>query len=138
MIFGIAFGYAGIIIPITILRDGNPQKVPLLFFLPFALVGIGALFIVIRQIYRAVIIATKAKTITGVVQGYRPNNARYNGVPGSVAKIAISTKNGPRILLYDLGSPARPFAVGRNVDVKVYKNYYKVDARKGDDVWKNV
>ena len=76
------------------------------------------------------------KTVTGIVRGYRNDNVLYNGVPGAVAEIIVSAKDGKRLLLYQLGSPAKILKVGSVVPVKIHKNIFKVlKNRDTDDVY---
>ena len=136
LIFAVMFSFAGIGMPIFLYTQGE-RDVPYFFFIPFALVGLGATGIVLYGIYKAIVISLFSKEITGTVQGYRNDNVLYNGMPGQTAEILISTYDGQKLLLYQIGGPSRPFQVGKKVRIKVYKDYFKVIKEK-DTVWKNI
>ena len=137
LIFAVGFGYFGLVMPIFIYFNGGNSEVPYLFFIPFALVGIGATVVFLYNIYKAIVVALFSKEIDGVVKGYRNDNVLYNGMPGQIAEIEVSTYDGKKLLLYQVGGPSRPFTVGKSVKVKVFKDYFKAIEEK-EQIWKNI
>ena len=136
MFFAFGFGFVGIIIPIF-LKIQNEPDVPYMMFIPFAIIGIVATLIVIYGFHKAFAVALFGREIGGVVKGYRMDTMMYNGMPGAVAEILVTTNSGKKLLLYQIGGPAKPFAVGSTVRVKVYKDYYKVIQEK-NKIWDEI
>ena len=125
-IFAIMFGFFGFIFPLIFNSFGEGDNFVKIICIPFALIGLGALFIILKTVYYNIVVSTKGEAIEGTVYGYMDDNITYNGVPGQKMKILIRTMSGNKFLLYSLHSPDRPYPVNDRIKLKVYKDMCKI------------
>ena len=132
MIFAVSFGFAGLIMPILFLSVGGDvfPKIMILFFLPFALIGIVALIIAIKPVIRFITIKTKGKEIYATVYGYMDDNILLNGRPAQIVKLLIDTNDGKKFILYQLGDTKQPFKINSQIKLKVYKDIFLIENKK--------
>ena len=134
MIFAVAFGFAGIVMPYLIYTDqfSGPQLSPIgfLIFFPFAAVGVGAAIIAVTPIIRRILVHMHGQWIDGEVIGYAPDNLTINGEAAQVCKIKIDTDDGPKYILYQLGDVHQPFKPSTIVKLKVYKDMFVLKKEK--------
>ncbi len=129
MIFAGAFGVPGfIMLMIYILAFRN--YIILLLGIPFLLVGIAASFFVIRTILRYVKVKTRGKIIQGTVYGYIDDNFTINSQPAQIIKLLVQTADGPRFILYQLGTTLRPYGIHAKIDILVYQNLFMIYKKK--------
>ena len=125
-IFSVMFGVFGLM-PLWFDELAmNGDRPPRIFFLPFAVVGIGATVIVIYSLYKYILVSLKGKEITGVVYGYMDDVVNYNHRPGQVCKILVDTLKGKRFIYYSLQGTNKPYPINEKIRLKVYKNYFRI------------
>lgn len=132
LIFAFAFGFAGFIMPILFFTVGGDvfPKTMILFFLPFAVIGIGAFIIGIKPVIRYVSLKTRGKDIDATVYGYMDDNMFINGNPAQIVKLLVQTNDGPKFILYQLGDIKQPFKINSNIKLKVYKDIFLIENKK--------
>ena len=136
-IFAVSFGWFGFYMPVFFYKVGEIEETwTLLFFIPFATVGIAATYIVLSRIWRYITVVLFGKEIEGVVYGFQDDNVLLNGNPAQVAKILLHTPNGPRFIMYQLGNTSRPFKANDRLMIKVYKDRFKIIDTHKYDAWK--
>lgn len=104
----------------------NADRPPRIFFLPFAVVGIGATVIVVYSLFKYILVSLKGKEINGVVYGYMDDVVNYNHRPGQVCKILVDTLKGKRFIYYSLQGTNKPYPINEKVRLKVYKSYFRI------------
>ena len=132
LIFAFAFGFAGLIMPILFFTIGGDvfPKTMILFFLPFAVIGIGAFIIGIKPVIMYVSLKTRGKDIDATVYGYMDDNMFINGNPAQIVKLLVQTNDGPKFILYQLGDIKQPFKINSNIKLKVYKDIFLIENKK--------
>ncbi len=136
-IFAVSFGWFGFFMPIFFYKIGELEDGwVLLFFIPFAAVGISSTYIVIKRVWDYVSVSLRGKEITGTVYGYMDDDVAYNGVPGQVCKILVQTNSGPRFIMYQLGATSKPHKINSTLTLKVYKDRFKIIDTHKYDAWK--
>lgn len=132
MIFAASFGFAGFIMPILFFSMGGDEfpKSMILFFLPFALIGIVAFIIAIKPVIRSITIKTKGKEIYATVYGYMDDNILLNGRPTQIVKLLVDTNDGKKFILYQLGDTKKPFKINSRINLKVYKDIFFIENKK--------
>lgn len=132
LIFAFAFGFAGLIMPILFFTIGGDvfPKTMILFFLPFAVIGIGAFIIGIKPVIRYVSLKTRGKDIDATVYGYMDDNMFINGNPAQIVKLLVQTNDGPKFILYQLGDIKQPFKINSSIKLKVYKDIFLIENKK--------
>ena len=125
-IFSVMFSIFGFIPLWYDERAMNGDRLPHLFYVPFALVGIGATIVVVYSLYKYILVSLKGKEITGVVYGYMDDVVNYNHRPGQVCKILVDTLKGKRFIYYSLQSINKPYPINEKVRLKAYKNYFMI------------
>lgn len=132
LIFAFAFGFAGFIMPILFFTIGGDvfPKTMILFFLPFAVIGIGAFIIGIKPVIRYASLKTRGKDIDATVYGYMDDNMFINGNPAQIVKLLVQTNDGPKFILYQLGDIKQPFKINSNIKLKVYKDIFLIENKK--------
>lgn len=134
MIFALAFGGAGIsVILISIMVNGESGM--LIVGVPFLMIGIVALFLVVRTISRYIKVKMNGKIIHATVYGYMDDEVLINGRPAQIVKLLVQTPQGPRFILYQLGNTLRPYGINDNIDVMVYKDYFLICKNKEVVQW---
>lgn len=132
LIFAFAFGFAGFVMPILFFTIGGDvfPKTMILFFLPFAVIGIGAFIIGIKPVIRYVSLKTRGKDIDATVYGYMDDNMFINGNPAQIVKLLVQTNDGPKFILYQLGDIKQPFKINSNIKLKVHKDIFLIENKK--------
>ena len=102
----------------------------ILFFLPFALIGIVALIIAIKPVIRFITIKTKGQEIYATVYGYMDDNILLNCRPAQIVKLLIDTNDGKKFILYQLGDIKQPFKINGQIKLKVYKDIFFIENKK--------
>ena len=102
----------------------------ILFFLPFAVIGIGAFIIGIKPVIRYVSLKTRGKDIDATVYGYMDDNMFINGNPAQIVKLLVQTNDGPKFILYQLGDIKQPFKINSNIKLKVHKDIFLIENKK--------
>ena len=133
-IFAFAFGIAGLSV-LIIAITGNRDTTMLLMGIPFLLIGIVALLLMLRTILRYVKVKARGKMIQATVYGYMDDEVSLNDQPAQIVKLLVQTPNGPRFILYKLGSTLRPYGINDNIDVMVYQNYFMISKKKEVVQW---
>ena len=104
MIFAVCFGFFGFIFPLIFLFTDNSNFIFVsLFCSIFAIIGVIAFIIGIRSIIRYMKIKLRGKEIDATVYGYMDDNVFLNGRPAQIVKLLISTDDGLKFILYQLG-----------------------------------
>lgn len=129
MIFVAAFGIAGIgVIISSTIASGESSL--LMMGVSFLLIGIVALFLVLRTITRYIKVKMNGKIIQATVYGYMDDELLINNQPAQIVKLLVQTSKGPRFILYQLGNTLRPYRINDNIDIMVYKNYFMICKNK--------
>lgn len=134
MIFVVAFGMAGIGVMISSIM-GSGESSMLMLGVPFLLIGIVALFLVLRTITRYIKVKMNGKIIQATVYGYMDDELLINNQPAQIVKLLVQTPKGPRFILYQLGNTLRPYGINDNIDIMVYKNYFMICKNKEVMQW---
>ncbi len=130
-IIAIIFGVFGILIPIVIIsNDGFSPNI--LFLCIFTIVSVIAYYIVIVNIFKYVILHIKGKEVEATVYGYMNDNVLVDGQPTQILKLLITTEEGPKFILYQLGDINRPYKLNRKLKVLVYKDLFCIEREKKD------
>ena len=125
-IFSVMFGFFGTM-PLWFDELAmSADRPPRIFFLPFAVVGIGATIIVVYSLFKYILVSLKGKEITGVVYGYMDDVVNYNHRPGQVCKILVDTLKGKRFIYYSLQGTNKPYPINEKIRLKVYKSYFRI------------
>jgi hypothetical protein len=130
----VSFGIAGLII-IVIAILGSVDFGMLLMGVPFLLIGIVALFLMLRTILRYVKVKMHGKMIQATVYGYMNDEVLINNQPAQIVKLLVQTPNGPRFILYKLGNTLKPYGINDNIDIMVYQNYFMISKNKEVVQW---
>ena len=133
-IFAVAFGIAGLSV-LIIAVTGNGDISMLLMGIPFSLIGIVALFLILRTVLRYVKVKRHGKIIQATVYGYMNDNVMINDQPAQIVKLLVQTPNGPRFILYKLGNTLKPYGINDNIDIMVYRNYFMISKNKEVVQW---
>ncbi len=145
LIFAVMFGGGGIMVFCSAfdpeIMHGSGEKMGLgsgfmmIFSLPFLLVGIGAAVIVIKRIYRYILIKNRGKIIDAVVYGYANDIVSMNNTPAQVVKLLVDTPEGKRFVMYQLGKTSRPFGINTTIRLKVYRDCFLIENKKENINW---
>ena len=132
LIFAGFFGVPGlIVIPLAIIFEYT-----MLFMgIPFFLIGAVSFYFVIRSLSRYIKVKKNGKIIQATVYGYLDDNVLINNRPAQIVKLLVQTSNGPRFILYSLGSTVKPYGINDNIDVMVYMNYFLITKKKEVVKW---
>ncbi|RKM55372.1 zinc ribbon domain-containing protein [Butyrivibrio sp. CB08] len=135
LIFAVAFGFFGFIFPIFFRDMTSEMPAMKLMFLPFMLIGLGAAFIVLRNLWRYLSVSMFGKEIEGTVYGYTDDVITYNDQPGQVCKIMVNSAHGKRFIMYQLKSVKKPYKVNTTLPLKVYKNCFMIIDKHKYEIW---
>ena len=124
-IFAFAFGFFGFLFPLAFAGHEGASQV-MLMSIPFGAISLVSFAIILRNLFRYLMVSLKGEEITGIVYGYMDDTIAYNGVNGKVAKILIDTAKGKRFIMYQLGSTMRKYPVNGQVRIKMYKRYFRL------------
>lgn len=133
LIFACSFGFAGFCMPIMFFTAGGDEAFPpsmILFFLPFAAIGVVAAVIAIKPIIRYISLKTSGQDIDATVYGYIDDNVLMNGRPAQIVKLLVQTNDGPKFILYQLGDIKQPYKINSNIKLKVYKDIFLIVNKK--------
>ena len=134
MIFAAAFGVPGLII-MALAFTSYSMRMMFVIGLPFALIGAVALWLTLRTVTRHAKVKKHGTVIQATVYGYMDDNVLLNGRPAQIVKLLVQTKNGPRFLLYQLGSTVKLYGVQDKIRVLVYENYFLIDRNRDTVLW---
>ena len=134
MIFAAAFGIPGLII-MAISFMGHGMRMMFVIGLPFALIGAVALWLTLRTVMRHAKVKKHGTVIQATVYGYMDDNVLLNDRPAQIVKLLVQTKNGPRFILYQLGSTVKLYGVQDKIRVLVYENYFLIDRNRDTVLW---
>ncbi|MBQ3786577.1 MAG: hypothetical protein II799_04825 [Lachnospiraceae bacterium] len=141
-VFAIGFGYAGLVMPVMMFITEDQLDIPgtfagfsVLFFLPFALVGIVATVFTIIPIYRYLMLKIKGKEIYGTVYGYCDDKVMLNNRPAQVVKILVQSPEGPRFIMYQMGTTDHPYGINTKISLRVYKDMFMIEKKKNTMDW---
>lgn len=131
MLFAIPFLLCGIIFTIVGIHTNLFGLFgSILFFGIFTLIGMVALVIAMKQLIRYSMMKTKGKEIEATVYGYMDDNFLLNDKPTQIVKLLVTTKEGPRFILYQLGDIKRPYKINSKIKLSVYKNTFIIQENK--------
>ena len=125
MIFALAFGLPGLIMPVIGMSVGKGGMLALIG-LPFLAIGIAAWVIVLRTVFRYIKVKKNGKVIRATVYGYMDDHVLINDRPAQVVKLLVQTQDGPRFVLYQLGNTVKPYKINDTIDILVYQNYFLI------------
>ena len=129
MIFALAFGLPGLIMPVIGMSVGKGGMLALIG-LPFLAIGIAAWVIVLRTVFRYIKVKKNGKVIRATVYGYTDDHVLINDRPAQVVKLLVQTQEGPRFVMYQLGNTMKPYGINDTVDIMVYRNYFMIVKNK--------
>ena len=129
MIFALAFGLPGLIMPVIGMSVGKGGMLALIG-LPFLAIGIAAWVIVLRTVFRYIKVKKNGKVIRATVYGYMDDHVLINDRPAQVVKLLVQTQEGPRFVMYQLGNTMKPYGINDTVDIMVYRNYFMIVKNK--------
>ena len=125
MIFALAFGLTGLsALLMAILVFGTVTM--LLIGLPFMLIGLAALCLTLRTLSRYIKVKTRGNTIRATVYGYMDDSLLINNQAAQIVKLLVQTSDGPRFILYKLGSTLKPYGINDTIDITVYQTYFLI------------
>ncbi len=127
MIFAVSFGFFGFVFPIVFFITTPDAAIAVLLASSlFAIIGVVAFIIGIKPVIRNHVIKRKGKEIEATVYGYMDDNLLLNGTPSQIVKLLVTTKEGPRFILYQLGDIKHPYKINSKIKLLVYKDIFMV------------
>ena len=127
LIFALAFGIPGIIIPIIFLLMGGVNPVPVILFCSlFVLGGLIALVIALIPVIRYFKVKSNGKEIDATVYGYMDDNLFINNQPAQIVKLLVQTEEGPRFILYKLLDTKKPYKINNKIKIRVYNDLFYI------------
>lgn len=131
MIFAFSFGSVGLFIPFVLMFEEGTEVLPIILFLSiFGIIGLVAFIIGITPVIRYFTIKNSGRDIEATVYGYMDDNILLNGVPAQIVKLLVSTNEGPKFILYQLGDIKQPFKVNGKIHLRVYKDLFLITNKK--------
>lgn len=132
MLFAFCFGFAGFGMPLMFFfMEPDELSLPMiLFFIPFATIGVSAFVIGIKPILRYISLKRNGKDIYATVYGYMDDNVLLNGNPAQIVKLLVQSNDGPKFILYQLGDIKQPFKVNSTLKLIVYKDIFLIENKK--------
>ncbi|MBP5366966.1 MAG: zinc ribbon domain-containing protein [Bacteroidales bacterium] len=124
LIFAVSFGIMGAAFTVAMLKQG--EYLGVLFISIFDLIGLVALIIALKNIYRNILVKLRGKEIDATVYGYMDDNVLLNGVPAQIVKLLVHTKQGPRFILYQLGDIKHPYKINSKIKLKAFKDMFLI------------
>ena len=125
MIFAVAFGIPGLTV-LSICLFGYGGVTMSFVGIPFVMIGAVAAWFVLRTVSRYRKVKRHGKRIQGTVYGYMDDNVLLNDRPAQVVKLLVQTSDGPRFILYQLATTAKPYGVQDKIDLMVYENCFMI------------
>ena len=133
MIFAMGFGFFGFVFPIIFILIDRTVVVPIILFSGlFAIVGIVSFIISMKSIIRFNLIKRKGKEIEATVYGYMNDNILLNDSPTQIVKLLVTTKDGPKFILYQLGDIKHPYKINSKIKLLVYNNLFLIKNDKNN------
>lgn len=127
MIFAVGFGFFGFVMPIAMALAGEEDILSLFLFCSiFGIVGVVAFIIAIKPVIRYLAIKFRGKEIDATVYGYMDDNVLLNGVPAQIVKLLVSTNDGLKFIMYQLGGIEQPYKINSKIKLKVYKDMFLI------------
>ena len=126
LIFVVAFGIGGLVFFIVAGMLHEERFIFILSGVLFSIVSIVALLFVLRLFYRYLKVKKRGKIIKATVYGYMDDNLTFNGQPSQIVKLLVHTSDGPRFILYKLGSTLKLYGINDKIDIKVYEGYFMI------------
>ena len=117
---------AGVIMLTVTVMTGFRNVMILMMSIPFSLIGITALVLSLRTVFRYLKVKSRGKAVQATVYGYIDDNVLINDRPAQVVKLLIQTPEGPRFIFYQLGNTLRPYRINDKIDLIVYQNYFMI------------
>ena len=132
MIFAVSFGFFGFVFPLSFLFVGDKGEAlsVFLFCSIFGIIGVVAFVISMIPVVRTLMIMLRGKNIEAVVYGYMDDNVLLNNVPAQIVKLLVTTNDGKKFILYQLGDIKQPFKVNSRINLKVYKDIFLIENKK--------
>ena len=132
MIFAVSFGFFGFVFPLSFLFAGDKGEAlsVFLFCSIFGIIGVVAFVISMVPVVRTLMIMLRGKNIEAVVYGYMDDNVLLNNVPAQIVKLLVTTNDGKKFILYQLGDIKQPFKVNSRINLKVYKDIFLIENKK--------
>ena len=126
-IFAVGFGFFGFIFPFAFSMAGDKmESFVKIICIPFAITGIVAFIIVIRNLYYFLSVCLAGSETEGRVYGYVDDNMLLNGQAAQVCKILLHTPDGPRFIMYQLKETTHPYGINDRISLKVFKNRFTI------------
>lgn len=125
MIFALSFGIPGTVL-LVIAAFGFESGVLLMVGAPFFLIGSVALFLTLRTAIRYLKVKKYGTKIRATVYGYMDDNVLINNRPAQIVKLLIRTPDGPRFILYQLGTTLKLYGINDSIEVLMYGNYFLI------------
>ena len=137
LIFGISFCLAGLLMfpqfHLFLFPDSSKDEV-MLSLTPFIIgaviflaIGVGAIFFAFIPIRRKRMIEANGELVTGTVIGYENDpNITINDYPAQILLIQAKTREGTKILRYQLASLDKPYEIDSKIDIKIYNEYVMI------------
>lgn len=127
MIFAVSFGFFGFIFPLFFILAGTETAIIVALVCSiFSIIGLVAFILAIKQAIRYYLVKVKGKEIEATVYGYMNDNVLLNDEPAQIVKLLVSTKEGPRFILYQLGDIKHPYKINSKIKLSVYKKIFLV------------
>lgn len=131
MIFALGFGVFGAGIPLVLYFTLKESTiVPIFLFAVFFTIGVIAFVIAIRHVIRYQKVKRNGKEIEATVYGYMDDNILLNNQPAQIVKLLVSTDDGPKFILYQLGDIKHPYKINSKIKLLVYKDIFIVKEEK--------
>ena len=123
---GLIFFVSGLFIT-YLWYTGNPEYTGGLLGCIFCL-GISSLFLFIGFVpmIRSLLVKLFGKEIEAKVYGYINDSIYINEVPAQIVKLLVTTKEGPKFILYQLNDINKPYKINSKIKIKVFRNIFQV------------
>ena len=127
LIFTFSFGVVGVVVPVSIFFS-NPEGnyIVFLFTAIFGTIGLVSFIITMTSIVRYMTVKAKGTEIEATVYGYLNDSVLINGQPAQIVKLLVSTDEGLRFILYQLGDTKKLYSINHKIKLKAYKNLFCV------------
>lgn len=132
LIAAVGFGYIGFPTFFSLFKTDDLSVVVLglIITLPFLGVSVFCFYIFFRDTIRSIIVNFFGKEINATVFGYMDDVILVNGFPTQIVKLLVTTNDGPKFILYQLGDSIQPFKINSKIKLKVYKDIFLIVNKK--------
>lgn len=103
--------------------------------IPFLLIGLGAAYFMMRTLSRYAKLKRYGKTIQATVYGYMNDEVLINNQPAQIVKLLVETSDGPRFVLYKLGSTVKPYGINDEIELMVYEDCFMICKNRESVRW---